>query len=316
MNITPAPTPPDTVSPVAEAGDATSSTNPSSNPSPNQSAADAADAPAVDPFALPAMPDIRHVGVLAPLAWLRAGAADFRRHPLISLVYGVAFALMGWALQAMFEHAVEYASTLAFAFFLLGPFLATGLYETSRRIEQDRHSGLFWTFVAWRRNVAAIGIYVVIVTVIMLVAARASLITFALFFSGGLPSTTDFLHQVVSLQHLDFLFAYTIVLLLFFSLVYAISVVSVPLMLDRDTETFLACLTSLRVLIHNIPAMTFWALLILLLIGAGFLTRNLLLILTAPLVGHATWHAYRATVVAPAEIPEQMPEQNDRPAGN
>ena len=85
----------------------------------------------------------------------------------------------------------------------------------------------------------------------MLVWARASLVTFALFFSSGMPTLQDFFGQVVSADHVDFLLTYFAVGGVFASIAFAISVVSVPMMLDRGTDTIVAALTSVRALFGN-----------------------------------------------------------------
>ena len=79
-------------------------------------------------------------------------------------------------------------------------------------------------------------------------------------------------------------------------LVFAISVVSVPMMLDRNTDGVVAVLTSLRVFGANVPAMLVWGAAILALTAAGFALAFVGLVVTVPVIGHATWHAYRALV--------------------
>jgi uncharacterized membrane protein len=208
----------------------------------------------------------------------------------------VAFAAMGWLLHQVLVTALEYFTTLLFGFFLLGPFLATGLYNVAKQTEVGKPATAWRTMMAWQANVQGIGIYLLITTVIFLIWGRASLITFAMFFSSGLPELSDFLQTIVSLEHIDFVLTYLVIGGIFATLVFSISVVSVPMMMDRDAETFAACFTSLRVLARNPLPMLFWALLIVLLIGLGFATGFIGLIVTGPWVGLATWHAYRATV--------------------
>ena len=88
------------------------------------------------------MPAVRTVSAGAPLTWLARGFADFRAHPLPSLFYGACFALMGWLIAVVFEHAAAYVSSLVTGFFLVGPFLATGLYALSRRRERGEPAWL------------------------------------------------------------------------------------------------------------------------------------------------------------------------------
>ena len=192
------------------------------------------------------LPEVRHVGATAPFAWLVAGWRDFRANPMASVFYGVCFAVMGWLIAFTFRHAYAYVSALTTGFFLVGPFLAIGLYDLSRRRERGEPAWLAPTLDAWRPNFGAIGIFALVLMVILLVWARASLVVFALFYTREMPSLEGFLGQVVSLENPEFLIAYLCVGGFFAALVFAISVVSVPMMLDRGTDGVVAILTSLR----------------------------------------------------------------------
>jgi uncharacterized membrane protein len=249
-----------------------------------------------DDTAQSSAPVVRAVGVAAPFAWLDAGWRDFRTHPLPSIFYGVCFAAMGWLIVLTFRHAYEYVSALVTGFFLVGPFLAIGLYDLSRRRERGEPPWLAPSLDAWRPNVGAIGMFALVLAVILLVWARASLIVFALFYTSEMPSAGRFVEQLFSLENIEFLFAYLCVGGFFAVLVFAISVVSVPMMLDRNTDGVVAVLTSLKAFGANVPAMIVWGLLIAALVAAGFVAFFAGLIVTVPVVGHATWHAYRALV--------------------
>ncbi len=237
-------------------------------------------------------PPVRRIDAGAPLRWLGAGWRDLRAAPLPSLAYGAAFASMGWLIYFVFRHAHEYTSALTAGFLLLGPFLCTGLYEISRRLAAGQKVSLLQSMSAWRANVGAFSLFALILTVVMLVWARASLITFALFFSSGMPSLSGFLGRVASTEHWDFVLAYFAVGAVFALIVFALSVVSVPLMLARGTDTIVAAITSVRALATNPVPLLLWAALIVLLVGSGFATLFVGLLVTVPVVGHATWHAY------------------------
>ena len=242
------------------------------------------------------MPAVRTVSAGAPLGWLARGFADFRAHPLPSLFYGACFALMGWLIAVVFEHAAAYVSSLVTGFFLVGPFLATGLYALSRRRERGEPAWLAPTLDAWRPNVGAIGVFGLVLAVILLVWARASLIVFALFFTQDIPTVEDFTARIFALENLEFLLAYLAVGGFFAVLVFAISVVSVPMMLDRNIDGIVAVLTSLKAFSANVPAMVVWGLAIVVLVGLGFATWFVGLVVAVPVIGHATWHAYRALI--------------------
>lgn len=241
-------------------------------------------------------PGVRTLPITAPFAWLARGWSDFRAHPLPSVFYGVCFAVMGWLIAVVFRNAYQYVSALICGFFLVGPFLATGLYALSRRREVGEPMWLAPTLDAWRPNVGAIGVFSLVLTVILLVWARASLIVFALFYTSEMPSVDRFLEQIVSFDNLEFLVAYLCVGGFFATFVFAISVVSVPMMLDRHVDGVTAVLTSLKAFGSNLPAMILWGVLIALVIGAGFALWFAGLVVAVPVIGHATWHGYRALV--------------------
>lgn len=241
-------------------------------------------------------PPVRTVSFAAPFGWLALGWKDLRAAPVASLFYGITFALMGWLIHLVFEHMVELTSALSVGFLLVGPFLATGLYDISRRRENGDGVTVRATLTAWRANVGAFSLFALGLTVIMLVWARASLVTFALFFSSGMPTLTNFFGQVISLDHADFLLTYFTVGGVFAAIVFAVSVVSVPMMLDRGTDAVVAALTSVRALFTNPGPLLLWGALIVVIVGLGFATLFVGLAVAVPWIGHATWHAYRAIV--------------------
>jgi len=244
-------------------------------------------------------PPVRRVDAAAPLRWLAAGAADLRRAPAAGMFYGLAFALMGWLIWLVFRHAYAYTSSLTAGFLLVGPFVCTGLYDVSRRLQRGEWPvRLRPTLTAWRANLGAFSLFSLLLTIVMLIWARASLVTFALFFSSGMPSLDSFLERVVSPEHWDFVVTYFAVGGVFAAIVFAVSVVSVPMMLDRGTDTVVAALTSVRALFENPGPLILWAVLIVVVIGLGFATLFVGLVVAAPLIGHATWHAYRDLVGA------------------
>jgi len=243
-----------------------------------------------------ATPVVRSVMVGAPLRWLAAGWRDFLANPVPSAFYGACFAVMGFLIYFVFGRAYQYVSALVTGFFLVGPFLAIGLYDLSRRRERGQPAWLAPTLDAWRPNVGSVGIFALVLCVILLVWARASLVVFALFFTYDMPDLHGFLAQVVSFKHVEFLLAYLCVGGFFAVLVFAISVVSVPMMLDRNTDGIVASLTSLRAFAANVPAMIAWGFLIVLLVALGFATWFAGLVVVVPVIGHATWHAYRDLV--------------------
>lgn len=237
--------------------------------------------------------ELREVPAFSPVAWLVRGWDDLRAAPLSSLFYGAAFAAMGWALLALYDFAYQYVTTLAGAFLLAAPFLATGLYALSRDRERGVKPRFAASLTAWRENLGGLGVYVLVITVIFLVWARASLVTFALFSTGTMPDLKGFLAKAFSWGNIEFVLVYFAAGGFFATIVFAVSVVSVPMLLDRGNDAVSAAILSVQALARNPGTMAVWAALIVLLTGIGFATFFVGLVVTMPLIGHATWHAYR-----------------------
>jgi len=242
------------------------------------------------------IPKLRRVHVAAALVWLGRGAQDMQACPLASLFYGFCFAAMGLSVSAVFEHAYQYTSALTSGFLLLGPFFAMGLYELSRRREKGEGCRFASSLTIWRRNASNIGVFALVLTVVFLVWARASLVMFALFYTNEMPNLSGFLNQVIKLENIEFVAVYIGVGLIFAALVFAISVVAIPMMLDRRADAITSMFTSVAVVAANPGAMLVWAFLIVSLTLIGFLTFHIGLIFLMPMIGHGTWHAYRALV--------------------
>jgi uncharacterized membrane protein len=245
-----------------------------------------------------AFPAIRDVGPSNILNWLQAGVKDTRRGGLASLFYGVFFAAAGWLMQVVFSEAYGLFAGLTTGFLLLGPFLAMGLYDLSRRMELGEQPKLSPSLTAWRSNGLNVGLFAGLLVVVLLIWARASLVIFALFFEGGLPTFTDVVLNVITLKQPTFAIMYFAVGGGFAAFVFAISVVAVPLMADRKTNAITASIASIMACTRNPVTMLLWGFCIVVLVGFGFATHFLGLIITMPIVGHATWHAYRDMVEA------------------
>jgi uncharacterized membrane protein len=245
-------------------------------------------------------PPAKSIAVLslaAPWQWLRAGCMDLARAPATSLFYGIAFWLMARALALVFQASPEYTMSIASGCLLLGPFLALGLYDVSRSHDQGVPPRLLASLVCWKPHVRSMGMLVLVLMVLELLWGRASLVVFAVFFNTGMPSTLGVVQAIFNPENLEFLVAYTLVGGAFATLVFAISVVSIPMILDRDTDAISASITSLEVVFANPAVMLVWgATLTTLIVVSLLLPCGLGLLLIGPLLGHASWHAYRGAV--------------------
>jgi uncharacterized membrane protein len=242
-------------------------------------------------------PAVRTIRGDAPVRWLKRGWADLRAAPVASLFYGVVLALMGVVIGRFFGQAA-YELAFVTGFLLVGPFLAMGLYDISRRRERGETLRLASTLTAWRTNVPAIGFYALILALLMAVWIRVSVVVVALFFEGGMPTVQTLVRDILTSENgLFFLFAYAAAGAGFALLVFATSAVSLPMLLDREKmDTLTAMISSFNAVRLNFWPMVLWALLIVLLTAIGFATLYLGLIVVLPVIGHATWHAYREVI--------------------
>lgn len=233
-----------------------------------------------------------------PFRWLAAGWRDFRRAPGIGLFYGGCFAVMGWLLLKVFESSPAWTLALSAGFLLVGPFLCIGLYDVSRRLERGEKPDFGESLTAWDTRIGTMAIFGAVLLVLEMVWARASLVVFALSFEG-MPDFQGSLLKLVDPQNIEFIIAYTGVGSIFAALIYAVSVVSIPMILDRQTDAISSGLTSIRLCLAQPGVMLLWGALITLLVAAAMLPAFLGLLVIGPVLGHATWHAYRAAVAPP-----------------
>ncbi len=250
----------------------------------------AASATTPPPEALP----VRRVETSAPLKWLNAGARDMMAMPVPSLAYGAIFSLIGYVLVNLTTQHPHLLSAAVSGFFLAGPFLGMGLYRLSQRREAGKSINLLDSMTAWRENIWSIGLFGVLLAFILLSWERISAILFALFYGDSLPTTDGgWMSILISTAEPGFLVTYLIIGAALAALVFTLSVIALPLLLTGPYDPVTAAITSVRATLANPSAMALWALLIVLLVGIGMATFFLGLMITMPLVAHATWHAFR-----------------------
>jgi uncharacterized membrane protein len=254
----------------------------------------------------PAMRELQSLRLTDPLRWLRAGWGDVMAAPGIALFYGLSFWLLAVMLQAVFHNMPEYTISFVSGCFLVGPFLAMGLYEVSRRREQGLPQSLGASLTCWSKHLSSMGMLVLVLLLLELLWGRASLVVFALFFNTAMPTTAGVLKAIFDPKNWQFIVVYTMVGALFAGLVFLTCVVSIPMILDRDTDAISAGFASMEAVTSRTGPMLVWGLLIVaLVLGALMLPWALGLLVVGPWLGHASWHAYRGCFVwrAPAHGP-------------
>ncbi|MCX7742359.1 MAG: DUF2189 domain-containing protein [Tepidimonas sp.] len=232
-----------------------------------------------------------------PLRWLARGWQDFLRCPRIGLFYGACFVLMGQALWQAFLHAPAYVLALSAGFLLMGPFLALGLYDASRALENGQRPSLRASLVAWRPTLGTMAIFGGVLLILEMLWGRAAMVVFAVTMNT-MPSSANMLGALLSLDNLEFIVSYLVVGGIFAGLIFVSSAISIPMILDRQTDAVSAALTSLRACLQNPGVMLLWGALITVLCVLAMVPAFLGLLVVGPVLGHATWHAYRHIVPA------------------
>lgn len=250
------------------------------------------------PSTSPLAPVARHLPATRCLVWLQRGWADLRRVPALSLGLGAVIALAGMALLMVSRHAAYLAPTLVGGFLLVAPFVASVFYALSRQLERGETPDLVAALQAARRNPGALALFGLVLTLGMMVWARTCALTFALFYDGAVP---DLMHPFQDLflsgRYTGLLLGFVAIGALIAAIVFAFGFITAPLLLDRErTDVFSAMFTSLRCCTAHPAAALTWAAVIATLTFVGFLSLMAGLVILFPLLGHASWHAYRDLV--------------------
>ena len=264
------------------------------------------------------LPVIRTVGVSRPLDWLARGAQDMRRGGWLSLAHGAVLALLGGLMLIVARDRFWLLAGAFSGFLVVAPVLATSLYAISRALEQGEPVNLQLIVKTWTRwqysRFAVSGGYWGLVRFGLLLAlagtgwvlTSAALIT--LMAPAPVNTPLDFLrHIVLAPGHRVFELWLTIGGLMA-APIFASSVIAMPLLLDRRVNVLQAVLASWQAVLTNPVPLAFWAALIMGLSLLGLVTLLLGLVVVLPLLGHASWHAYRDLVDASA-LPERMPPE-------
>jgi uncharacterized membrane protein len=233
----------------------------------------------------------------APWKWLDLGWRDLWAAPSAGLTFGAAAVAGAYLIAAAllkFE-ALPLFLPLAGGFLLLGPLFAVGLYEVSRLSELRQPATLRDSVRAASKASGRLALFGVLLLIINLAWVRIAFLLFMLFFgTKGLPPLHEFVATLLFTPHgLGLLVTGTAIGAVLAMLTFAISAIAVPLMFDRPADPITASVISFQAVILNPRAMILWAALIASAVALGFATLLLGLIVTFPLIGHATWHAYR-----------------------
>lgn len=236
---------------------------------------------------------LRRVPALAPLDWLARSWRDMQTHLGASLAYGVIVSVFSIALLAYPMHPFVFAG-LVTGFMLVAPVLAAGLIALSRlhsKGEKPRFDESLKVLREFRKPLLRLALF--LATASALWFALSSILVAQMFGSAAPPVATTIMGNVLGSVSLAQAAVYFCVAGAFAAVVFMLSAVTVPAIIDHKAGVRQAMATSVRAVLRaDLPAMALWAGLCLLLVALGFATMMIGMIVIFPLLGHATWYAY------------------------
>jgi uncharacterized membrane protein len=248
-------------------------------------------------------PVVRRIAAADIAEALSRGLRDFQAVPLYGLAFGALYAGGGIAiLLCLTAFGLVYlAYPLAAGFAMIGPFVAVGLYEVSRRREagQPISMAAIWRTVRSRGEIGWMAFVTLFVFVVWMYQVRL-LIALLLGLNASFSSLHEFIMVVLTTNEgLLFLAIGNAVGAALSLILFSLTVVSFPLLLDREVDFVTAMITSVRAVVTSPLPMIGWAAVIVVLLAVSAMPYFLGLVVTLPVLGHATWHLYRR-IIAPA----------------
>lgn len=241
---------------------------------------------------------VREIGLAEPLHWLGLGWRDFVRAPGPGVLHGFALTMFGAVLMTVAHDRFWFLAGAFSGFLLMGPLAATGLYAISRALERGEPATMGTAMRSWiprDHRLVLFGLLLSAAGTVWVLTSASLITTFA---SGQVGNPVDFIRHVV-LSDRSWLFEAWLALGgAMAAPVYASSVVSIPLLLDRPIGVLAAVLHSWRCVLANPAPMALWGALLMALAGLGLVT-GFGLVVVVPWLAHASWHAYRALVAPP-----------------
>ena len=239
--------------------------------------------------------EVMRIPVFQPFAWLRDGWLDMRTGA--SLGYGALIVAIGWTLLVFCGTHPYFIAAAISGFLLVGPLMSAGLCEMSRRYTLGQSANFDDSLDGFKRNAPALFEFGVILAICAAVWFGISALLLGTVFHIAEPDISETLYRgFLDSTNRSQILAYIAVGGVLATAVFTVSVVAIPLIIDRHASAAQAMRASVNAVIRNIPAMIVWSALILVLTIIGYALLLLGLLFIAPLLGHATWHAYKSMI--------------------
>lgn len=250
------------------------------------------------------IPDLRRINISTGFECLMLGLRDFRAAPIYGLFFGGVYALSGWLLLwLLFVVSMPYfAYPAALGFAFIAPFVATGVYEVSRRLEKNQP--LSWRAIlgtVWRQQDRDMGWMALVTGFAFFIWVNYAFIVYLLFFGLRELQIENFLSSLATTKGLYFLLLGNFVGAIMAAIVFSVGVISFPLLLDREIDFVTAMTTSVKAVMLNPFAMFVWAIIIALCMLVSVISVFITLPVILPVIGHASWHMYRKVVASASQ---------------
>jgi uncharacterized membrane protein len=233
--------------------------------------------------------EIRRVSAMRAVVWLQRGWDDFRHIKAASLGHGALITALGAVLLMLGSSHPYLVAAAISGYLLVGPIMTTGLCELSRRRAGGEKIGFDESLHGMTRNPEGLAYFGVVLAIIAAAWFVLSGVVLQSVLHTSAPSLGDALWGSFS----DSVSRPQVLAYIGSAVVFMLSVVSVPLIIDRHASALDAMWISVKVTFWNLPAMLVWAAFIVVLTAIGFAPFLFGMIIVAPILGHATWHAYR-----------------------
>ena len=232
----------------------------------------------------------------SPFRWLRAGMSDLVASPMTSAALGVIFTALCAVAYMSIASIPMFSAAVLVVLLLTTPYIAAAAYFVPLQREYNDEPSASACVAGIRSRFLSIGLFAIVCALIVAAWTRLASIALALYY-GSFASGSEIAQIWTSGQHsssmLVFLIAASAVLA---SILFAVSAISLPLIVERNTDVITAMRTSVRTLRQHKLSLGLWVVAIVALTGAAFLSKLVLMPLIFPLLAYATWHSYRQLV--------------------
>lgn len=249
----------------------------------------------IDRFAhAPALAHVAQVEPTRAFTWIRMGWDDLKANPGPSLGHAFLLVALGWVILFVFSTHIDLVAAAMSGFLLVGPMVGAAFYELSRLRAAGQPATFDASLDGALRSGKALARLGLVLALLAIAWAWLSALLFERAFGGDLPSVADSSWQsIFDWDHTGFLAAYLTTGAVLALIAFILSAVAAPMIFDRKADAKTAMLISIKAVVTNPVAMAVWALSIAVLTAIGFATFLLGLLVVLPVLGHATWHAYR-----------------------